>query len=236
MIESGKILKYLNENELTIEEFFLLYVVHVKQTNGEDHSFLREAGKYYQKHSYYDPDGANIKLSWHDLATSLGKRGFLITYPGYIKKDAVTGLFTLVISKLETTDKFRNTLFSDDREYWWNQFVDAYLFNTLYGHENIPDKKSPRDWITDTKTGKRYNPLAPEPGETTDTIKSKFWKLCGNGDLGKCWNIVENTRKYLDKEGIPCKLSKFIDNYETFMRGFEANQSDDQDSRYNSVY
>lgn len=196
-------LKYLNDTGLTAEEHLLLYSIYVRNTNKSDSEFLKEMDKYYHRNGYYDPGGANIFMSWSTLVQKLARDEFIKLYPGYVYKDK-EGKMVVDFTRIETTEKFEDTIYDKDLEKWWDHFKGIYGKN-MYINGKVVDA-----WQDD-----------PNDRIGLEGLKQIFWKRCGNGDRFQIGVFLENTYRYINKYGTSQKVITYLRNYELLMENFD---------------
>ena len=203
MIELRRTLEYLENTNLTIEEFLLLYTIYVRNNSPDDVKTLQLSKVYYQRNTFYDIDNQPTKISYDKMVKKLIKDDFLFTYQDYCKESK--GFKYLDLTKLQTTSKFDETMFSDDRMKWWQHFIEIYGLE-FYLNNNM----------------KPVSTLLCNKGETSEHVINKFWQRCGNGNMFLIGRLMEQTKDYVLYFGNNLKITNYLDSFDNLMISLEA--------------
>jgi hypothetical protein len=200
MIELNRYLKYLKNTNLTAEEFLLLYTIYNRNEFPENTSILELSDLYYKRFQFYDREEQPTGISWEKMLSKLIREGHVIAYPKYISKNGND--YFLNLTKLAVTDKFKETIFTSDKDGWWKDFVEAY--GTYFVINN-----------------QRVSTLMSDEGETLEDIKNKFWALCQNGNKYYCMKVVETTRAFVKAFSNNRKITRYLNDYEANMMALD---------------
>jgi len=155
----------------------------------------------------------SIGMTWETMVDSLVTRGFLDAYPHYKKKRE--GQLYIDLTRLEVTDKFKDTLFDGDREKWWNHFMATYGY-------------------TSYRNGKEYNTLWIDKQYSMEDVKAKFWALCQNGNMHDIGYVLTKTEEYVEVFGNNLTVFQFLRDFEGIMERLEKYQEAEQRRRSKS--
>lgn len=183
------ILKLLNQENLTFEEFFLLNCLLEREKNSSSLELKEKTLEYYTF-------GAEYPDEIHKIVRKLEANKYLEVYPSFIKHRNFS--YVLDLQKLKITEKFKDLLFTDDKEGVFLQMKQIWGSSYLIG----------------AKTISTMNPLQ---GGDYEDIQDRFWKLCENGNLNKIESVLHNTRLYVKHIDNNMNLVKYIMGYEGYL-------------------
>lgn len=191
MIDFKSLLQFLTKKkiEVSVEEFFFLSIVRLQNEENSylDSEYLSLIKLYYTNNVFYgrdlyNPEEAKIQ-DWNLMIDKLVKQGYLVDY----RKDKKN--FNL--KELQVTEEFRNFIWTDDREKWWDIFYDVVV-DACGGETNFEINGFPIPYFSLSSGDKR------DAIKSHEDFKQYFWiNICKGGDIYETEKFFVHTDFYI---------------------------------------
>lgn len=202
MINLNKVIDFLVNKSLSIEEYFFLHNVRefTEDTQDEEKSKYRQNVKdYYQNNVFYGKDilEVDIKTDYNLMVEKLVKQEYLLDY----RTDDV-----LSFTKLKLTNKYKEMIYSNDKEGAWERLKD--LLKEYDAEQLVVNGNGATRTVYSINDSSQYN--------TLEKIVNYFWsKICKAGNLHELEKFFYRTELYLQNKGsLEYKLINYLINYE----------------------